>query len=289
MEEKPLKIMALVDGSPYSASVCDHTAWASARLGLGVELLHVLGRREQSSVPADLSGSLKLGARSALLDELAKSDAERARLNHARGRLILETAAERLIARGVTDIEERLRNDDILNTLAEFEKQARVIVIGKRGEASGFAHEHLGSNIERILRAATRPVLIANRAFKEIGSYLVAFDGSRAVMNSIERIAAGSMLDGLPCTLLHVGDRTSAMQSQMEGAAALISDRARSVLIDYAKGEPDKAIAERVEADGTDLLVMGAAGSHNRIRRLFLGSTSSSMARMCKVPVVIFR
>ncbi|WP_424932085.1 universal stress protein [Amaricoccus macauensis] len=288
MADNPTRIIALVDGSSYSASVCDHAAWASKRLGLGVELFHILGRREQSSVPADLSGSLKLGARTALLDELAKSDAERAKLNHARGRLILEDAATRLRNDGVTQIEERLRNDDLLSTISEFEKDARLLVVGKRGEASAFAHEHLGSNLERILRSVTRPVLVANRAFKEVESYLVAFDGSRAVMNSIDRIAAGSMLDGLPCTLLHVGERTSAMQAQMEGAAALIAPKAGPVTINFVSGEPDKTIADRIEADGTDLLVMGASG-HNRIKRLFLGSTSSSMARLCKVPVVIFR
>jgi hypothetical protein len=40
------KIIALVDGSIYSASVCDHAAWVAARTGAAVELLHVLGRRE---------------------------------------------------------------------------------------------------------------------------------------------------------------------------------------------------------------------------------------------------
>jgi nucleotide-binding universal stress UspA family protein len=288
MAEDVLKINALVDGSSYSASVCDHAAWAAKRLGLGVVLFHVLGRREQSSVPADLSGSLALGARSSLLDELSKSDAERARLNHARGRLILETAAERLRADGVEQVEERLRNDDILSTIAEFEAETRLFVVGKRGEASAFAHEHLGSNLERILRSATRPVLVASRAFRPIERYLVAFDGSHAVTRSIERLGQGSMLDGLPCTLLHVGEDTAPMRSQMEGAAAVIAPKAATVEIDFVPGEPDKVISERIEAGGADILVMGAYG-HSRIRRLFLGSTSGSMARLCKVPVVIFR
>lgn len=283
-----MKIKAFVDGSSYAASVCDHAAWVSKRLGLGVDLYHVLGRREHSTVPADLSGNLKLGARSALLEELSRSDEERARLAHARGRLILETAAERLRGEGIEDTSERLRNDDILNTISEFEDDARLFVIGKRGEGSDFARDHLGSNLERVLRASNRPVLVANRAFRPIESYVVAFDGSHGVMRSTDRIAQGSMLDGLPCTLLHVGEDTPAMRQKMEGAAALISGKPASVEIRFAKGEPDKALSEHVEANNTGLLVMGAAGS-SRIRRLFLGSTSSNMARLCKVPVVIFR
>ena len=39
------RIIAFVDGSIYSASVCDHAAWVAKRMGTSVELLHVLGRR----------------------------------------------------------------------------------------------------------------------------------------------------------------------------------------------------------------------------------------------------
>ena len=64
------KILTLLDGSAYSESVCHHTAWIAGRLGAEVEALHVLGRRE-GAAPSDLSGTLRLGARSALLQELA--------------------------------------------------------------------------------------------------------------------------------------------------------------------------------------------------------------------------
>ena len=68
------RLIALVDGSIYSRSVCDHAAWIASRTGSAVELLHVLGRRETASVPADLSGSIALGARSSLLKELTAHD-----------------------------------------------------------------------------------------------------------------------------------------------------------------------------------------------------------------------
>ena len=52
------KLIALVDGSTYSHSVCDHAAWIAGRTDASVEVLHVIGRRETGSAPADLSGSL---------------------------------------------------------------------------------------------------------------------------------------------------------------------------------------------------------------------------------------
>ena len=74
------KLVALVDGSDYSRSVCEHAAWLATRSGRSVELLHVIGRR--SPAAADLSGALALGARSALLEELAVT-AERPPLREA--------------------------------------------------------------------------------------------------------------------------------------------------------------------------------------------------------------
>ncbi|SCW95108.1 Universal stress protein family protein, partial [Sphingobium faniae] len=38
------KILACIDASAYAASVCDLAAWASKRLDLPVELLHVVQR-----------------------------------------------------------------------------------------------------------------------------------------------------------------------------------------------------------------------------------------------------
>jgi hypothetical protein len=83
-------LIALVDGSIYSKSVCDHAAWLAQRTGAAVQILHVLGRRE---VPvADFSGAIALGARSALLAELGALDAQRAKLVQQKGRAILEDA-----------------------------------------------------------------------------------------------------------------------------------------------------------------------------------------------------
>ena len=94
------KLVALVDGSIYSRSVCDHAAWIAQRTGAAVELLHVIGRGEAGSTPTDLSGSIALGARTALLEELSALDEQRAKLAQKRGRAILEDARDILEAAG---------------------------------------------------------------------------------------------------------------------------------------------------------------------------------------------
>ena len=66
------KLTAFIDSSNYAESVCDHAAWIAGQLGLSVELVHVLERKQGHHAPADLSGSIGLGARTALLEELAE-------------------------------------------------------------------------------------------------------------------------------------------------------------------------------------------------------------------------
>lgn len=118
MNEQPQKIVALVDGSAYSASVCDHAAWVSDRTGAPVEVIHVLGRREPPE-KQDLSGAIALGARTALLEELAELDAQRAKLVSQKGRAILEDARAILEKAGVAEITTRLRHGDLIEAVAE--------------------------------------------------------------------------------------------------------------------------------------------------------------------------
>ena len=89
-----IKLIAFLDGSIYSKSVCEYAAWIAAKVGGSVDLVHVLGRRDESDAPVDLSGSIGLGARTALLEELAELDGQMARLGHKRGRAILEEAKD---------------------------------------------------------------------------------------------------------------------------------------------------------------------------------------------------
>ena len=53
-------------------------------------------------------------------------------------------------------------------------------------------------------------------------------------------------------------------------------------------GTADNEISAYVEGRGINLLIMGAYG-HSRIRQLIIGSTTTSMIRRCKVPVLLFR
>ena len=280
-------IIALVDGSIYSRSVCEHAAWIAGRTAASVELVHVLGRREAAG-SADLSGSIALGARTALLAELAAQDEQRARLAQQRGRAILDDARTLLTQAGVTEVATRLRTGDVVETVAELEARADMLVIGKRGEAADFAKLHLGSNLERVVRSSTRPVLVAARGFRPIGRFLIAFDGGASSMKAVDHVARSPLFAGLACRLLMAGADDAAARKRIEDAQAQLRGAGYDVTAELVPGTPETVIARAVDDGGADLLVMGAYG-HSRMRSLIIGSTTSEMIRSCKVPVALFR
>ncbi|MPL84734.1 hypothetical protein SDC9_30699 [bioreactor metagenome] len=281
------KIVALVDGSLYSASVCDHAAWIAARTGAPVELIHVLGRRETSD-GQDRSGTIALGARTALLEQLAELDARRTKLIAARGRAILEDARALLDKAGIADVTTRLRQGDLVETVADIEADVRLIVIGKRGEGADFARGHLGSNLERIVRGSQVPVFVAARAFRPIARVLVGIDGGASSMKAVELIARSPLFRGLTVQLVTVGTAAAEARAALERARSLLS--AAGIVAESAilPGQPETVLGHLVDAAPFDLLVMGAYG-HSRIRSLIIGSTTAAMLRSCKVPVVLVR
>jgi nucleotide-binding universal stress UspA family protein len=282
------KLIALVDGSVYSRSVCDHAAWIAKRTGSSIEVLHVLGRREIASAPADLSGSIAFGARSALLAELTALDEQRAKLAQKRGRAILDDAKVVIEASGIANVATKLRIGDIVETVVETEADADMVVIGKRGEGADFAKLHLGSNLERIARSSRKPIFVASRAFKPIESFLIAFDGGASSMKAVDHVARSRLFEGQSCCLLMVEQDTPEAQKRLQDAGSILQAGGYSVKADIVTGQADTVIARTVENEGINLLVMGAYG-HSRIRTFVIGSTTTEMIRSCKVPVMLFR
>jgi nucleotide-binding universal stress UspA family protein len=283
-----MKILGLIDGSTYAGSVCDHIAWIANKIDAKVEILHVIGRRDLSSVSVNLSGNIGLGARTALLEELADLDAQKAKVAQKRGRLLLEEAKARLNAAGIQNVETKLRNGDLVDTLHEIDADVDIIVIGKRGEGADFAKGHLGSNLERVVRSTQKPIVITSRAFKPIEKLLIAYDGGAMAMKTVDQISRSQILAGLGCKVLMAGEDTAENRKKLDDAAATLKAAGFTPEVALVRGQADKVTTETIEQEGHDLLAMGAY-SHSRLRNLFIGSTTTEMIRSCKVPVVIFR
>ena len=282
------KMLAFVDGSIYSESVCDHTLWIAQKNRSKVSIFNIIDVSETSPNTSNFSGNLVAEARNTLLSELAELDNKRAKLAQKKGRLILDDAEARLREGGLKNIDTHLRHGDFVDTVTEFQEEADILVIGKRGEAANFAKLHLGSNLERLIRSANKPVLVAARVFKPIKRILIGFDGGKSVVRAIEHVSKQNLFTDLECHLLSAGKIDSNQKKKIEAAERLLSEKGRKTKTFVIEGDAETVISNHVEQHNIDLLVMGAYG-HSRIRNLMIGSTTTQMIRSCHIPVLLFR
>ncbi|MDI1252123.1 universal stress protein [Thermomonas sp.] len=281
------RVLAAIDPSVYAASVASLAAWAATHLGAPFELLHVIAR-DPSIAPPDLSGNLSMDTTQVLLGELAALDEQRAKMAQAHGReLLQQLQSEVLVKSGVTATITQ-RHGVLVDTLLDLELATRLIVIGKRGEHADFAKGHLGSNLERVVRAVHRPVLVAAREYRPISRFLVAFDGSATTRTCIEMICASPLLRDVECHVLMVGDDTTDHRDALAWAQAQLTSAGFTPTMHLQPGSADTTIARHVDELKADLLVMGAYG-HSRIRTMILGSTTTQLLRTCHIPVLLLR
>jgi len=279
--------MACIDGSPQAAAVCDCSAWASKRLDAPLTLLHVLDR-QQYPVSGDLSGIIGLGSREFLLQELATLDEKRAKLALEEGRMMLDSARQRAISAGVAQPECRQRHGDLVESLRDLQDETRLLVIGRQGEDSGDAIQHIGSQLENVIRTMQRPILVAPGDFNEPQSVMLAFDGSATSRKGVEMLAGSPLFKGMPIHLVMVAADTADNQAQLENARGVLTAAGFNVEITIRAGEVEPTLHAYQAEHGIDLLVMGAYG-HSRIRQFFVGSTTTNMIRTTSTPLLLLR
>ncbi|MDI5934600.1 universal stress protein [Halomonas kalidii] len=285
------QVMAAIDGSQFSEGVCDYAAWASLALGAPLTFLHVVDNHPQTA-EADLSGNIGLGSREHLLEELATLDEQRAKVAQEQGRLMLKAARERAVEDGVSEPATRQRNGTLVETLEELESEIRLLVMGKRGETAHQASEHLGSNLERVVRTLHRPILMVppmeSNSFNRPEKVMIAFDGSKTTRKGVEMLARSPLFNGIPCHVVIVGAETGDNRSQLDWALSTLRDAGHEAEGAIRAGEVEETLRAYQDEHGIDLLVMGAYG-HSRIRHLLVGSTTTGMLRKASVAVLLLR
>jgi len=282
------KVLACLDHSSYANSVCDYASWAAMQLETPLELVHVLDHHQETAQTADFSGNIGLGEQESLLAELAAVDEQRASITLQRGHLLLESAKKRAVAAGVDKPNIRQRHGELVEALADIEDEVGLFVLGKRGEAGERESEHLGANLERVVRALHRPILVTPATFHLPTKMMVAFDGSMTTRKGIEMLASSSLLKGHECHVVLVGTDSAAASTQLDWARITLLSGGIHATTRIINGEPETALPAYAAANDIDLLVMGAYG-HSRIRQLFVGSTTTAIIRTSDLPVLLLR
>ena len=281
-------VLACIDGSAVTESVCDYAAWYAKRLDVSVGLLHV--SEVAASSRRDLSGAIGMNSRQYLLDELSQLDEQRAKVVNSYSSALVQDAKSH-IESNFEDIDVHIyqRRGKLLPAIEHFKEHNYAIVMGRRGEDHKHSRINIGSQIETVARASSVPVLICSETFKEPHSYMIAFDASKTANNAIAMLSTSNLLKGMQGYIVMVGnDSASAKQSLVDAlaqmvAAGFIVEAHHLQQIDALNG----LLAFKMEHQ-IDIIVVGAYG-RSKLQHLFLGSTTTEIIASTLSPVILVR
>ncbi|WP_127555983.1 universal stress protein [Saccharospirillum alexandrii] len=280
------KILACIDGSKYSQSVCDYAAWISQRTGAPLQLLHNLEHPVGAST-ADLSGAIGLGSRDTLLQELTEVEEQRNRLMMEQGKLMLAAAKER-IGQGGTEASTKQRHGSLTESLIEMEDDIRVLVLGIRGEEHEQDTTHLGAHLEATIRALHRPILVVNTEFRVPEKVMLAYDGSDASSKALDMLAQSPLFKGIPVHLVTVGEDPADSNTLQHKATEVLQAAGHNVTAVTLDGKPSETLVSYQAEHDIDLTLMGAF-SHTRLRELVLGSLTAKVLLKSNKPLLLLR
>jgi len=279
-------VVACIDGSASTQSVCDYASWAALRLDTPLTLFHVLDEARYPT-ETDMTGNIGLGSREALLDQLAELDQQRSKLALEQGHHMLESAKVRAQKDGIEKVNLRQRHGDLAESLHEIEDSMRLLVMGLHGEDTTRTNR-VGSQLETVVRTMHRPILVVPEEFTEPKSVMLAYDGSDSSRKGIRLLAESPIFKGLPLHLVMVGADTNDNHASIESAANHLRELGHDVHFEVRSGEVEPTLHAYQNEHNIDVLVMGAYG-HSRIRQFLVGSTTTSILQTTNSALLLLR
>lgn len=284
------KALLCTDGSAYSQVSYEYAVWLAQRMEIEIEILYVSDRTDEQTVQTpDYSGNIGIDSYQQLLQQLVKVEGERAKINHQRAKIILREAKRFFNDRGIAKVKTTHETGFLVDLLQEQEKDSELIILGKRGETANFATEHLGSNLERIVRSSRKPCLVTPREFQPIERLLLAYDGGKSCQKAVQYLVDLAAFKNLELHVISVAEHgEDKAAKQLKTAEQTLKTGGFSPICQVLSGHAEPVMEKYIEEYHIDFLLMGAYG-HSRIRHLVIGSTTTQMLRSVHIPVMLFR
>ena len=283
-------ILACIDGSAVTQSVCSYAAWYASRLNISVALLNVVDIPVSSR--RDLSGTIGIDSRQILLEELALLDEQRAKVNNNYSNALIEDAKSHIAnsANNTTiKVKAYRRRGKLLPAIEHFRDKNRAIVLGRRGEDHQNDRVNIGSQIETVTRASNKPILICSEQFKAPTSYMIAFDGSKTAIKAVEMVANSALLKELQGHIVMLNRNNDTAKNSLAEVTEQLSSAGFTVT---AHSLSDSDVVEGLlkfqTAHAIDLIVIGAYG-HSKFQQLFIGSTTTKLITKTLSPILLLR
>lgn len=284
------KILLCTDGSAYSQVSYEYAAWLAQTMDFEIEILYVTDRRAEKAVQGvDFSGNIGIDSYQQLLNELVEIEAARAKIDCERAKIILESATKFFSDRNLERVKLTHKTGFLVDLFHQLEGDSDLVILGKRGEHAEFASEHLGSNMERIVRSSKKPCLVTPREFQPVNRVLLAYDGGKSCQKALNYLVKLPAFKDLELHIICVATKNEdKARKHLEEAADKAKAAGFNPLSQLLQGEPEPEMERYIERKNINLLLMGAYG-HSRIRHLIIGSTTTKMLHSSYIPICLFR
>lgn len=284
---KKQTIISFIDDSKYCDIVCEYSAFLAKNSDSKIKLYHIL-KKEKKLSKTDLSGSINLGAKTKLLENLVNYESSIAKIANEKGWKVLENARKKILESGDFHVEIRLRTGEITEAFKEKEQSGDLIVIGKRGEIKQNIDSKLGANFESIVRSSKKPIFVANRNFSNIKNILIAFDGSQSTIKLIDFFQNQKFFIDCRVSLIYINDGKKKNIFDLDKQLLRYNNGELDIQSQEINGQPKVVLANLVKSKKFDLLAIGAYG-HSKVRSLILGSTTSELIKNNRIPFLLMR
>jgi len=289
MTTKQAQVLACIDGSTLTESVCDYAAWISQKVEAPLKLLHTINHHHETSVTSDFSGNIGLGAQEHLLEEITSLEQQQSKLKLQRGKLMLQAAKDYIEKKGISNATTTKRHGDLIEAVIDLEDSIRVLVLGLRGQVHESQENKIGAKLEAVIRSLHRPIFIVNGNFKTPERIMIAYDGSPASDKAVDMVASSPLYKGQICHLVCVNNNENTAAKLLEQATNKLKE-ADNIEVISAKltGKAEHELCAYQEKYDIDLTVMGAF-SHSRLHDMLLGSFTHKMLVNTNKPLLLLR
>ena len=285
-------LLVCTDGAfPYTESCFKYAEWIAKKMKASLDILYVSDSHAfDFSIMTDFSGSLGVQPYQNLHSQLQQVEQEKTKIVQEMTRQFFEKA-------GLSEnVHFHHETGSLVDCYQKYENSTRgfdLVILGKRGESVNSATEHLGSNLERVIRSSKRPCFVACREYSPIQKVALAFDDSPSVRHAVQFLIRSPLFKDAELNLIaiHEDEDETVPESVLKALATTaetLQDAGYKVKTTVVQDEVSDGVTHYITDNKIDLLIMGAYG-HSAIRHLLIGSTTTDLIRRCKTSVLLFR
>lgn len=282
------KILACIDESSISQSVCDYATWIAKVTNRSLKLLHTIEPVHNNAV-SNHSAALGLSSEQASLNEITENEKNLAKSLIEQGRLMLNNSKDYVIKLGLEQVETYQHHGGLAESLIDLKDEMRVMVIGVLTKLEKTADDenddHTVQQIKSIIRAMHKPVLVVNRLFSTPKATMLAYDGKDSSKMALQMMATGTLFKDMICHLVNVGKASADL---LDEASQILNKAGIETTCAHLEGVPHDALASYQLENNIDIMLMGAF-SHNRFRDFLMGSFTAKMLDATNCPLLLLR